>query len=312
MRLDQHIRPERRVETEEHRLGRDERRAAEHGRESQPALDLRLGLGKLGAVVDAKNFSGFGHDDGARRAVAPRHLDCVREIEFVLGVVAADRLQPLQRLGAVERHQAGVAKPCRALGIAGVLVLADGEELARGIRQKASVAARIVRLEAKRDHAGVLGSLFAQGRKGFWPHQRRVGENHENVSKSLRQSVAGRQHGMGGAAPLGLYENAGAGRGSFCFGGDIGAIGADNNGDMIGAGLAHGVEHMGEHGASSDLMQGFRVGRAHPLAFAGGQHDRQATLRRVMFAPLRRRHANSLVEPCKGVPDPAAGETTKV
>jgi hypothetical protein len=196
-------------------------------------------------------------------------------------------------------------------------MLADGDEPPLRVGQESPISGRVCWLEAERDDAGASGPSFAQGRKGFWPHQRCVSENHENIGKSLRQSVAGRQNGMGGAATLGLHENPGARRGLFRFGRDIGAIGADDDGDMVGAGLAHGVQHMGEHGASGDLVQGFRLGRAHPLALAGGQHNRQAPLSRAILprtilALLRRRHAKSLVQACQAFPAAEAGETAKV
>ena len=69
IRLDHDIAPEPRVGAEEHGLRRDQCDAGLHRRAAQPALHQRLGLGQLGAGIDAEQLLGRQLRRAARQAL---------------------------------------------------------------------------------------------------------------------------------------------------------------------------------------------------------------------------------------------------
>ena len=102
----------------------------------------------------------------ASRAVASEaapggDLDEIGEIEFARGVVVADLVEHRQRMGAGDRHRAGVAAADRPLLGGRVLLLADGDENAVAL-DEAAVAGRVGRLEAERADGGLAAEALAQ------------------------------------------------------------------------------------------------------------------------------------------------------
>ena len=241
---------------EKHRFRRDQGRARPHGVEPQAALDFRFGFRQLRLVVDAQHFAGLRRDDGAKGAVAPRNLDHVGQIKLLLRIIVFNALQPFQRPGAVERHQTGVALADLAFLHARVLVLANRQQLPIGARQQTAITGGVGRFETKRHDAGAGRSFFEQQRKSFWPHQWRVGKNHQNIVEFLRQRLASGQHRMGRAPPLGLHEDSRIGRRAQNFGLDVSAIRPDHHGKRVHASPAHRVKDVSQHAAAGDLVQG--------------------------------------------------------
>jgi hypothetical protein len=136
-------------------------------------------------------------------------------------------------------------------------MFANRQQLPVGAGQQTAIASGIGRFETQRHEAGAGRSLSEQQRKSFGAHQRRVGENHQNIVEILRKDLASGQHRMGRAPSLGLDENIRIRRRPQYFGVDVGAIRPDHDGKRINASPPHGLEHMGQHAASGDLVQGF-------------------------------------------------------
>ena len=75
------------------------------------------------------------------------------------------------------------------------------------LHHKPAVALWIRRREPEHRHGRTVGQRLAQFRKRLRPHQRRIGEHHQNIVGAAGDRLARRQNGMGGAAPFALLKN---------------------------------------------------------------------------------------------------------
>ncbi len=107
---------------------------------------------------------------------------------------------------------------------------------------------------------------------------RRIGKSDQDIIGSARQRLARRQNRMRGAAPFGLDEDLCGRCKPRHLGRDIGAIGADHDGQMRRASRLHGRQHM----ASIERHRSGAApspGRLHPRALACRQNDGQDAAR---------------------------------
>ena len=295
VRLDDDVAPENRIDAQEHRLGRDQRRPAELGRPAQAGLDRGLGLAELHPVVDALRLR-LGHrhhGDGKSVCDGQRHR--VGEVVLAVGVVVADPLQEAEGVGTRERHQPGIGQAHRPLGPRGVLLLADRQHAAP-LRQHPPVAGRVGGLEGQHRHRRALTQGRAQPRVGLGGDQRRVAEGDDHVLPALQRRTGG-EHGMRRAEALGLGMDAGAGRHALDLAGDVLPAGLDHHGEAGGTGLLHGGQHVAEHGAVSEFVEHLGPVGAHPRPLARREHDRgEAALRPLCLRRLIRacRHRDPL------------------
>ena len=104
----------------------------------------------------------------ARSPSAGADLDEVGQIEFARRVICPDRLKPLDRAIARDRHRPGVAAPDRALGRARILLLADRDQRAVAL-DKPAIALGIGRLEAEHGERRPVRQPRAQARERLPP-----------------------------------------------------------------------------------------------------------------------------------------------
>ena len=86
-----------------------------------------------------------------------------------------------------------------ALGLAGVLFLADREKRAFAIGHKASVAGRVLRPKTEHCNVGAVIQRLLQAHQRLGSDQRRVGIKHDDVARCL--SSAGRAASTASAVP---------------------------------------------------------------------------------------------------------------
>ena len=119
-------------------------------------------------------------------------LDDVGQIIFALGVVVADLFEQRERMAAGDRHQAAIAEFDLLLGLGGVLLLADGDELAALLDQPA-VAGRIGRAEADDDDSRALGELLPRGEQRARPRSAACRRTSPGCRHSRARSPRGRR-----------------------------------------------------------------------------------------------------------------------
>ena len=124
----------------------------------------------------------------------------------------------------------------------------------------------------RRDRRAVL-ERRAKGQNRRGRHERRVGEEDQNVVMPPRDRVAGGQNRMSGAKPLFLHENFRARAQLGGLGAHILAAGSDDDRDAAGLGAGDARQHMRQHRASGDLMQNLRATGFHARALAGGEDN---------------------------------------
>ena len=185
------------------------------------------------------------------------------------------RIEDAEQIIHAKSHDAGVAQPDAALCFAGVLVLADGVEPAAAVGEQAAVARRIGSLEAQHGDTGAVVEAGTQVVERLRRQQRRVGVEHQYVAGMGRQHLACREHRVGRAALLLLYDDFGVrrdgkGLGPHCF-----HAGSDDDGQLIGADRLRKREHVAEHRAAADLVQHLRQRGLHARALTGGQNDNE-------------------------------------
>jgi hypothetical protein len=119
-------------------------------------------MGKLRAVVDAEHFLGVDLDGYHLQPAAVGNRNRVSEIKLPLRVVAANGVKDLQGRGAGERHDAAIAEANRPLRFAGVLFLANRDELTVFCDQPA-VAERALRAHTADHHGRPFGKHAPHG-----------------------------------------------------------------------------------------------------------------------------------------------------
>ena len=168
---------------------------------------MRSARGELRAVVDAEHLALRADDDPRLQSLLARKLNDISEVIFALGVVGADVPQQFQRPPPVDRHQSGVAQRDRALRVAGVFFFSYGDQPSRVVADQAPVTKGICGFETQRRDRRAVLERRAKGQNRRGRHERRVGEEDQNVVMPPRDRVAGGQNRMGGAKPLFLHEN---------------------------------------------------------------------------------------------------------
>ena len=174
---------------------------------AQPVLRDAFRPRELRAVVDAEHLALRADDDARLQSLRARKLNDISEVIFALGVVGANVPQQFQRPPPVDRHQSGVAQRDRALRVAGVFFFSYGDQPSRFVADQTPVTKGIRGFETERRDRRAVLQRRAKGQNRRGRHERRVGEEDQNVVMPPRDSVAGGENRMGGAKSLFLHEN---------------------------------------------------------------------------------------------------------
>ncbi len=275
--VDEHVAPEieAAAQVEARRVG--EVQAVAHQALGLEPLEAAFGPGQLHAVVDALGLVGVGGGDALHiHTVLDRQLHHVGEVVFALGVVVLHLGQPALEAARLRGDEPGVDLGDRALRCAGVLLLDDAGDAAGltifgGIAQDAAVAEGIGQHGAEHGHA-VLGRRhqLAQGFGGDQGHVA-VEDQHQGAVRHFRHGLL---HSMGGAQLLLLHHGTDLALPARLqpFAHRRGAM-AEHDLAGLDAGLAHGVEHVAEHGLAADRVQHLGQRGLHARALAGGEDD---------------------------------------
>ena len=227
------------------------------------------------AGIDAQHFVGIAFDDGGHEADGPRKLDRIGQIEFAFGVGIADVRQQVGNIRNSERQDARVADGNLALGLAGILFLADREKRAFAIGHKASVAGRVLRPKTEHCNVGAVIQRFLQAHQRLGSDQRRVGIKHDDVAAVPVECGTCREHGVGRSALRTLNEDLGGGRDRAGLAHDGFHLRSDDDRQSCAINGFCRFEDMSQHRAAGDFVQDFRLGGFHARALAGGEDDEQ-------------------------------------
>ncbi len=238
-------------------------------------LQRGFGLGELRLGVDAAHVVLLGLDHDRLQPHGPGDRDGIGEIIFAFAIVVADPLEDGERGRAGKRHQAAVAESDRPFGRTGIELLADGDELA-AFQHEAAIAGRIPRPKAEHDDRGTLGECVAHPDQRLRPNQRRVAEDDENVVGARAIATFAASTACAVPRRSRLHEDVGGRQDAPGFGGNGIGAGSDHDRGHRAAGLAHGIEHMGEQRPAGDRVQHLGSSRAHAGALAGREHDGEA------------------------------------
>ena len=273
VRLDDHIAADPRVERQEHGFGRDERRPVRHGGAAIAALEDRLHLSQLRAVVDAQHL--------LQRAYAVRHAQAfadgeahqIGQVVFALGVGGADLRQRPPQVAVVAGDDAGVDERQRTLFGRGVRLLPDGGEIAAGVEDEPPVAAGVGGVEAerrqrraRRDGRGEPGQRSGQD-------QRHVAVKDQSGSLEAFEGSARGEQRMGGAKPLRLVGDGGFGEDGARLRLHQGRVRRGDHANPRRTKRTRGGERMAEKGAARRRVHHLRQRRLHPRAEPGGKDD---------------------------------------
>jgi hypothetical protein len=140
------------------------------------------------------------------------------------------------------------------------------------------IAGRVGRTEAEHRDARAVRDRAAHRLQRFGGDQRRVAKNHQDIVRPPFDRGARREHRMRGAAPFRLDEHFGLGQRATRLRGDRVRIRPDHHGGPVDAGAAHRRQHMRQQRTPGDRVQHLRTRRTHARPFAGGEHDREASL----------------------------------
>ena len=251
---DQHVAPQLRVMREDHGFGLHQRRAARHGGVTQTALHLGLGLGQLGAAVDAAQlllgrFHGF-HPPALTR----RQRHHIGEVVFALGVVVADRAQPAEQLRGRCGDHARIAQPDSPFSGRGIRPFDDARHAARRVGDDAAIAAGIGRAHRQQRQGRGIGGR-AQAPQRCHRDQRVVGVEHGRAALEAFQGACRRQRRVPGAQALGLNDRLMRRGGSL----ERGHVGADHHHHAV-EHLAHRFEQVLQHRPPRDGVQRLGLG----------------------------------------------------
>jgi hypothetical protein len=271
----------------DHRVGRDlhagvDARAAADGgaREAQTIGDalvqLRLGSGELGAVVDAdqrREPGGGGGDHAARARCLGHH---VGEVELTLGVVSGEAGHRFAHEGHRDQVDAGVDLGDVPLGLAGVAVLADACDPPLLAAKDAAIPGGIGGVAGEHGHRRALGARVrgAQGVELGGLEQGRVAAEHEAQLGALPQLGQRASHRVAGALLLGLHRGAHAvpERGAQP-GLHLGAAVADDDDHVLRARVDGRLHHVLHHGATAELVGDLGPRALHARALSSGEDD---------------------------------------
>ena len=202
-------------------------------------------------------------------------VDRIHQIIFALAVGVADLLDDLQRAVAVERHHAGVAQRHLAFFGAGVGMLADRHQMV-AFEQQTAIAGRVGGAEAEHGERRAFCQRRAHARKGLGRNQRRIAERHQQIVGAAGDRLAGGQHRMRGAEPLGLNERRRIRPDARNFVGDRLVVRPDHHRERSACAVRRRIQHMGQQRLAGYGVQHLGQRGSHPRALAGRKHHRQA------------------------------------
>ena len=136
VRLDHHVLADLSVEGEENRFRRDHRDAGDHQFMAAALLPDRSIRASSARLLQPVSSASGASTAMARAAARANDLDDVGEVVLALDVGIADLAEQLERLGAVDRHQAAIAIGDASFLFGGIL-LARGSPSARRSRRSA-------------------------------------------------------------------------------------------------------------------------------------------------------------------------------
>lgn len=262
IRLDGDVAAEFGIARQKYGFRCDQSNASVHRLRAQTALQHRFGLRELRLGVDAAHVVLRGFDGDRLQSHRARDGNRVGQIKFALAVVIADSVEQRQRVFTGKRHQPAIAEADRALLRRCIFFLDDSRKITAG-RYQPSIAGRVLRRKAKNRHRRARAQRGAQGRQRFRPHQRRVGEHHQNIAGAAFDRLARRQHRMRGAEAFALLENLRLRSDLARFRRDIVTTGPHHNGDLGAAGCARRRQDMGDQTAAADAVQDLRRRGSH-------------------------------------------------
>ncbi len=194
-----------RIMGEEDRFRRDHRDACQHHLAAAALLPELFDIGEFGTGVAAGQFGLGGHDDAGAAAIGARDFHHVGQVIFALGIAVADAAEQIERLAAVDGHQAAIAERDGAFGFRCILVLADGDEVAV-FHQQTAIAGRVGGLEADDDDVIAVGQAGPGGRQRRLGDERRIAIDNEQIVISSCDRLAGGQHGVAPCRAVRLDE----------------------------------------------------------------------------------------------------------
>ena len=253
------------VGLQEDGMGRLQGGAPVHGGAAEPVLHGGLGLGQLGAGVDAAQL-GLGRLDGDDAgALGPGEGDAIGQVVFALGGAGLHGAEPAQEVRGVGAEDAGVAEGDGALGVGGVGPLDDAVHAAVRAGDDAAVAAGVGGAHGEQGEAGAPAG-GGEAAQGVGADQRVVGIEHRDVAGA--EVGGGLQGGVCGAEAVGLDHHGMRGGG----GGQGVHAGAGDDDDPV-EGVGTTVHQVLQHGLAGDAVQRLGQGGLHAGAQPGGQQD---------------------------------------
>ena len=274
-RFDDRVAADRHRRVDRDRAGVDDRHAGKHVRAVDARLGDPVGVGEVGAVVDAVGEVGVADRMRGDRLAGPaqRGQD-VGQVHLALGVVGVEHLQRGDQRTAVERVDAGVDLAdlhLRGRRVAGA-ALGLGHPLHRAVAAPDDPAVRARLVELHRGHrrcrAGRLVGLDELADR-LGGEQRDVAVDHHHRVGRADQRGSGRD-GVAGPLRLLLDRDLDA-VGQVLLEPALGVVDHDH---ARGPGLARGRHGPRDDWTAAERMQDLRHGRAHAGSLARGEdHD---------------------------------------
>ena len=273
MGFDNNVASEPCVEGEGYSRRIDQCGTVAHCRPAKPRLEAQFGNGELRPVIDAKHFV-LACDQGCDpQATRPRYGNNVSQVIFVLAVGIADGIEQRQSVAPVDGHQPSAAN-FDFLFLPGRVPVFPYGRKTPSVQNKPSVTARLSRLEPQGGDGVLLCcKRMAHGDEGFRAHQRRIGEDDENVVIPSQDCLSRGKHRMRGSKPFGLDCDFATLRDGLGLRGHRVMAWACHNGDISRPGLKERTQDVAEHRPAGKLMQNLGMLRAHPRAVASGEDN---------------------------------------
>ena len=233
------------------------------------AVVLRSQRSELHAVVGALDLPAVLGDDGGNPAAGlARQPQDVGQVLLALRVVRGDVAQGVPQHCGVEGIDAGVDFPDPALGIGGVLVLADAGHCAVCGAEDAAIAGGVVEQCGEHRNRVAFGFVFGDE---FGEHpagqQRHVAVGHHDGAFEERVRVQRLKRDFDGTSRAGdlvLVDNQGFGVKLLEVGGHAVTLMPDNEGQLPRVDGARGEEGVPDHGTAADFVEDLGGTGLHP------------------------------------------------
>jgi hypothetical protein len=195
----------------------------------------------------------------------------VGQVIFTLGVVVVDFRQHLERACAVQRHHAGTAEIDGELLRVGVPGFDDAVERAVVADDHAPVGMGAARAEAEHDHGGIVrtGPPCQKRLDRRRRDQRVVAVQDQEIVDIRRNRVLRGERRVRGAEAFRLHRRR-VRLGHFA---DVVHIRADDDADIVYAGVPQCRQYVAQHRASGQRMHDLRHRRLHAGAMTCGEDD---------------------------------------